>query len=202
MIKALVILNAFWAGPMLTFPLPIVTAASVAFTVPTASAKGPNMAEEAYWVGVGGIHRKPYDLCQAGVAQSRVNGHVSADLIVQDYPNPPIGRYVAHAGDKIEAEAGRIDGKYQAIVKDLTTGAVLATGCRVPKGGAWQHAEWIAESRHQYHQPILVTSPVRFSHMSVQTTRGLAGFWTIWKEAGTDPTLSAYSSDIVFRHTR
>lgn len=197
----MILLNAFWSGPILTMPMPIVTYAQASFKVPYASVKGPNMAEEAYWVGVGGI-RKPFNLCQAGVAQSRVDGKISADLIVQDYPNPPIGRYTVHAGNWIAAKAGLINGRYQAVVKDITTGKTLSIGCRVPKGGGWEHAEWIGESRHELGQPILSSSPLVFRQMSVRTTRGMAGFWSLWKEPGTYPYLSHNTGGIKFGNSQ
>lgn len=168
-------LNAAWSGPEIRVEGRVLTQASATFRVPKASAKGTNAATMAYWVGLGD-HAKQVDLCQAGVANTRVNGTFQTGLIAQDYPAPPVvDTGVVAMGDLIHVTVGDVAGHYAATVTDLTTGHSLTVGCRVPAQGAWRKAEWIAEE--QAAQPVLTSAPLVWKAMQIVTKRPVAYQW-------------------------
>lgn len=183
-------LSGNWAGPVVTTARRTLSQASGTFRVPTAPIEGPNGAEMAYWIGLGG-YGQPMNLCQAGVADTRSGGHLVAGLIAQDYPAPPVVKSgIVHPGDRIRATVGHVGSRYVATVMDLTTHQSLTIGCRVPPQGAWQHAEWIAESKlNQDGQPVLISNPVQFSHLATQQTASGPHWWQLYMGPATWPTL-------------
>lgn len=190
-------LSGNWAGPMLTTYERVVTQAHGQFRIPWASARGPNRAEMSYWVGLGG-RRGPANLCQAGVADTRVHGRLQAGLIAEDWPAPPVVRGEARPGDWIRATVGRINGRYEATVTDLTRHESLTVGCRVPPSGAWSHAEWIAESKvNQDRQPILVSQPIYFRDMTTRVRYPSGYRWQLWMGPAAMPTLQRWGNAVV-----
>lgn len=120
-------LGVTWSGGLLMTPRPALIAASGRFRVPTAAPKGPN-GEEAYWVGLGGYRPPRGNLCQAGISISRTNGRITAGLIAQDWPAPPVGKATVEPGDWITVSAGWLGHRWGAEAKDMRTGATLAVG--------------------------------------------------------------------------
>ncbi len=180
-------LSPNWTGPAVTASSRVIVLASGRFRIPMAPTKGANQATEAYWVGVGGF-RKPYNLCQAGAADTRVNGQFVPGLIAQDYPSPfKVVTQGIHIGDWIQVEAGLVNGRYEARVTDITSRVTLAVGCRP---GPWQHAEWIAESHlNETGQAVLRGAPVFFRGMAVQTKRPTHFHWSMYMGPAAQPFL-------------
>lgn len=183
-----------WAGSQVNTGQRVITQASATFRVPMSPRNGPNQAEMSYWVGVGANH----NLCQAGVADTRVNGQFQTGLIAQDYPAPPHVKTVVRPGDWITATAGKVGTRYEATVTDTTNHKSLTIGCRMPSQGAWSQAEWIAESKVSADgQPVLVSQPVTFQYMATQIQHGAPYQWTLWMGPATWPTINRLGNAVV-----